>query len=327
MIFRRLPLLSLAFIVGCTCGDKGKTPTDPMNPLNADGSRKLDPLPKAPSLDVPQDALPGAGEDLAVVAARPQGEQQGEVRPTVTFSRPVQGLEQVEDTRAKDTAKPFAKIDPPLEGEWRWLGSASAEFVPKGLVPYSTPFTVTIFKGLAALDGAKLAEDYTFTFNTPRLELQDVSPARGSRWIKPDSTVTLLFNQPVAAAELEKALKFTTGTGAVIALKVEKEVSIEDERKAAAAAAGTKSRSYEEFGDERRGYRNHQTRYLLKPQTALPLDQALTLQFDPALHGKEGPLPMTVPVDVSWRTYGPLKLESSRFCDGVSEFKPQDSLF
>lgn len=315
MIFRRLLPLSLAVVVGCTCGDKGKTPTDSMNPLNADGTRKLDPLPKAPSLDVPQEALPGAGQDLAVVAARPQGEQQGEVRPTVTFSRPVQGLEQVEDTRARDAAKPFAKIDPPLEGEWRWLGSASAEFVPKGLVPYSTSFTVTIFAGLAALDGAKLAADYTFTFTTPRLELQDVSPARGARWLKPDSTVTLLFNQPVASAELEKALKFTTGSGAVIPLKVDKEISIEDERKAQAAASG-RTRSYEELGDERRGYRNRQTRYILKPQTTLPLDQSLTLQFDPALHGKDGPLPMTVPVDVSWRTYGPLKLESARFCEG-----------
>lgn len=316
MIFRRLLPLSLAVVVGCTCGDKGKTPTDPMNPQGVDGTRQLHPLPTAPSLDVPPESLAGAGQNLTVVAARPQGEQQGEVRPTVTFSRPVQGLQEVEDTRAKDAAKPFAKIEPALEGEWRWLGSASAEFVPKGLVPYSTTFTVTIFKGLAALDGAKLTEDYTYTFTTPRLELQDVSPARGDRWLKPDSTITLLFNQPVVAADLEKALKFTTGAGAAIALKVEKEVSIEDERRAKLEEARKNGRSYDSMGDEGRGYRNRQTRYILKPQTSLPLDQSLSLQFDPSLHGKEGALTMTVPVDVSWRTYGPLKLESARFCEG-----------
>ena len=294
VLFRRLLPLSLAVVVGCTCGDKGKTPTDAMHPLGADGTRQLQPLPTAPSLNVPQESLPGAGQDLSVVAARPQGEQQGEVRPTVTFSRPVQGLQEVEDTRAKDAAKPFAKIEPVIEGEWRWLGSASAEFVPKGLVPYSSTFTVTIFKGLTALDGAKLAEDYTFTFTTPRLELQDVSPSRGDRWLKPDSTVTLLFNQPVVAADLEKALKFTAGNGAVIALKVEKEVSIEDERRAKLEEAKKNGRSCESMGDEERGYRNRQTRYTLKPQASLPLDQSLTLQFDPSLHGKQGALPMTV---------------------------------
>ncbi|MDP3157583.1 MAG: MG2 domain-containing protein [Archangium sp.] len=314
MFFRKLLPLCLVVAVGCTC-DKGKTPTDPMNPQGQDGTRQLNPLPQAPTLDVPHESMPGAGEDLSVVAARPQGEQQGEVRPTVTFSRPVQGLQEVEDTRAKDAAKPFAKIDPAIEGEWRWLGSASAEFVPKGLVPFSSTFTVTVFKGLTALDGAKLAEDYTFTFTTPRLELQDVSPARGDRWLRPDSTVTLLFNQPVLAADLEKALKFTAGSTA-IALKVEKEISIQDERRAQIEEAKKNGRSYEAMDDQERGYRNRQTRYILKPQTALPLDQALTLQFDPSLHGKDGALPMTVPVDVSWRTYGPLKLESARFCEG-----------
>jgi hypothetical protein len=48
----------------------------------------------------------------SVVTARPQGEQPGEVRPTVTFSLPVKNLEMVEAQRAGDTAKTFAKIEP-----------------------------------------------------------------------------------------------------------------------------------------------------------------------------------------------------------------------
>lgn len=316
MIFRRLLPLMLAFAVGCTCGDKGKTPTDQMGPVGEGGTRKLEPLPTPPSLNVPQEALPGSGQDLAVVAARPQGEQYGEVRPTITFSRPVQSLETVEATRAKDAAQPLATISPALEGEWRWLGSASVEFVPRGLVPFSTTFTVTVNAGLTALDGAKLKEPYTFSFSTPKLELQDVNPARGDRWLKPDSTLTLLFNQPVATAELEKALKLTTGAGQAIPLKVEKEISIQDERRAKLEEARRNGRSYEVMDDAERGYRNRQTRYTLKASQPLPLDQALNLQLDPALHGKDGPLPMNPAVDVSYRTYGPLKLESARFCEG-----------
>ncbi len=316
MIFRRLLPLCLAFAVGCTCSDKGKTPTDPMNPLGADGTRQLQPLPAPPSLNVPPESLPGAGQALEVVAARPQGEQFGEVRPTVTFSRPVQSLETVEAQRADSAAKPFASISPALEGEWRWLGSASAEFVPKGLVPFSSTFTVTVNAGLTALDGAKLEQPYTYTFTTPRLELQDVAPARGDRWLKPESTFTLLFNQPIVASQLEAGLKLTIGNGTVIPVKVTKEISIEDERRAQQEEAKKAGRAYEPMSDEQRGYRNRQTRYTLKPQTALPLDQALTLILDPALHGKDGPLAMTAAADVTYRTYGPLKLEGARFCEG-----------
>ncbi|MFT3709658.1 MAG: hypothetical protein QM817_18670 [Archangium sp.] len=106
----RLLPLCLVVAVGCTCGDKGKTPTDPLTPVGQDGTRQLDPLPKPPDLNVPQEALPGAKDELAVVAARPQGEQFGEVRPTVTFSRPVKSLEMVEAQRAEDAAAPFASI-------------------------------------------------------------------------------------------------------------------------------------------------------------------------------------------------------------------------
>ncbi|MGV3622647.1 MAG: alpha-2-macroglobulin family protein [Archangium sp.] len=315
-MFRRLLLpLSLVLTIGCTCGDKDKTPTDPMRGTTDDPSRVLNPLPKAPDLNVDPESLPGAGEDLAVVSARPQGEQQGEVRPAVTFSRPVKSLEMVEDQRATDAKRPFAKIEPDLKGEWRWLGSSTAEFVPEGLVPYSTEFKVTVFKDLAALDGAKMKEDYTFTFSTPRLQLQEVSPARGNRWLKPDANVSLLFNQPVDKGDLEKAIKLTAG-GKQIAVKVIKETSIQDERRAAMEEAKKNGRSYEPMSDEQRGYRNQQTRYVIDPSGDLPLDSEINLEIAESLHGKDGTLPMSGNESLSYRTYGPMKLESGRFCEG-----------
>jgi hypothetical protein len=273
----------------------------------------LKPLPQAPAITVEQDQLPGAGRELAVVAARPQGEQMGEVRPTVTFSLPVKSLEMVEAQRAGDAAKPFAKIEPAIEGEWRWLGSASVEFVPKGLVPYSTQFTVTVFKGLRALDGAELKEDYVFSFSTPRLELQDVSPAPGHRWLTPDATISLLFNQPVDKAELERASTLTVN-GAPVALRVTKEISIQDERRAELEEARRQGRSYQPLSDDERGYRNRQTRYILTPSQPLPLDASLTLTLDASLHGKEGPLSWSSGRTIAFRTYGPFTFDSARFC-------------
>src|SRR5690242_11620129 len=135
--------------VACTC--EKKTGSEEIKPEAQKPPLELKPLPKPPDIAVNQEPPPDA-EALTVVAARPQGEIKGEVRPTVTFSKPVKSLAQVEEQRAADKAAPFAKIEPPLEGEWRWLGSASAEFVPSKLVPLSNDFKVTVLKGLKALD-------------------------------------------------------------------------------------------------------------------------------------------------------------------------------
>ncbi|MFT3709657.1 MAG: MG2 domain-containing protein [Archangium sp.] len=190
--------------------------------------------------------------------------------------------------------------------------------MPKGLVPYSSTFTVTVNAGLMALDGAKLKTAYTYTFTTPRLELQDVEPARGDKWLTPNSNFNLLFNQPVASADLLKAVKLTTSDGTVIPLTVEKEVNIEEERRAQLAEAAKKSGraqpSYDRMSDEDRGFRNKQTRYTLKPLQALPLDKKLTVSIDKSLHGKEGSLEMTQATDVQWSTYGKLEITGIRFC-------------
>ncbi len=308
---RRLLVSTVCFAVvaGCTCGGS-TTPTDPMTPGQDAPAQALSPLPEPPKLDLALEPLPGADGSLAVVARRPQGDVRGEVRPTVTFSKPIKSLEVVEDQRAADEKAPFARIDPPLEGAWRWLGSSTAEFVPKGLVPYSTTLTVTVFKGLKALDGSTLKDDEVYSFSTPRLALQQVSPFNGHRWLEPDTTFSLLFNQPVESAELEKQVRLTVG-GAPVALKVEKEASVQDERRAARGD----ERPWEQLSDEERGYRNRQTRYVLKPASPLKLDSEVVLVLPSTLRGKEGPQTMENEERRSFRTYGPLKLESVGFCE------------
>src|SRR5229473_3289726 len=192
--FRCAALILLAAI-GCsgTCGRKSSRHSQASMP-NENLPRDLKPLPEPPDLRIARQSLPGA-DALSVVTARPRGEVRGEVRPTITFSRPVKSLESLE--RSTKDAKPLVEIEPRIEGEWKWLGSASIELVPKGPVPYSTRFRVRVLKGLRSLDGNELKQDYTFEFNTPRLELQDVSPVRGYRWVQPQQTFKLLFNQPI----------------------------------------------------------------------------------------------------------------------------------
>ncbi len=302
---------------GCNC-DK-KTGTDELNPEAKKPPLELKPLPKAPEVNVAQEPLPGA-EALAVVAARPQGAARGEVRPTVTFNKPVKSLMQVEDQRAGDREKPFAELSPPLEGEWRWLGSASAEFVPSKLVPLSNHFAVTVKKGLKALDGTALESDYVFAFDTPALELQDVGPTRNFRWLKPDDELRLLFNQPVSNTDLEAQVKLVVeGEQRPWTVKVKSRKSIQEEKREAAEAARKEGRrpaiDYDRMSDDARGYKNQQTRYVLVPEKKFPLDKAVKLELSADLHGEQGPAAMVKVEPIGWETYGPLQISSVHFCE------------
>src|SRR5688500_331505 len=124
-----------AFATGCGgCGkqdDREPVARVPVGAPAADVPRNLEPLPAAPELNIVRE--PGDTSPLSVVAARPEGEHAGAIRPTVTLSKPIKSLAMVE----QQDPSPVARIEPPLEGEWRWLGSASAEFIPKAQVPYA----------------------------------------------------------------------------------------------------------------------------------------------------------------------------------------------
>lgn len=287
--------ISLA-LAGCACSEK-TAPKDPSRP----GERTLDPVPEAPAFKA--DQLPGAGSALEVVAARPTGRAIGEIRPTITFSRPIVALGMVDE---QQRLAPIASIEPKLEGEWRWLGSASIEFVPKGLVPYSTPFKVTVAQGLAALDGAKLTVPYSYEFQTPAPELQSATPPDHFPWATPDQVFKLVFNQPVKdlAAHIKLEAK-----GVPIALGPIKEISIADERRAA-----EKGRPYARASYEEHGFKNQQTRYELSAAATLPLDSELALILDKDLAGRDGPLTLGTERRLSLHTYGPPKILSVAAC-------------
>jgi uncharacterized protein YfaS (alpha-2-macroglobulin family) len=306
-----LGALSLAGCGGCD-DKRGTTPTDKVGLVGDQVSRQLAPLPEAPDIRVPGDAIPKDG--LTVVVSRPQGNWKGEVRPTVTFSKPVKSLEMVESQRAGDKESPFARIEPPLKGEWRWLGSASVEFVPEGLVPYATSYTVTIVKGMKALDGSAMAADHAFTFNTPKPEIQEVFPRAGYNWIKPDEKFRLLFNQPVKEADLAAAAVFELEGGEKVKAKVVSRVSIAEERKQAAEKAKKEGRSYEPLDSQQRGYQNQQTLYELAAEKSFPLDKSVALRINANLRAEQGPLTLGSDAVNGWKVYGPMKLIGTRFC-------------
>lgn len=299
----------LAALSSCTCGS-------PESPPASEGGqgRVLDPLPPAPQLQIDPEALPGAGGELAVVVARPQGDVEGAVRPTVTFSKPVVALQGIESEQG---LPPPARITPAVQGEWRWLGSSSVEFVPARQLPYATSYEVVVPAGLRALDGSALANEYRFTFSAPRPVVQRIEEPPGYAWLGTAPRFTLILNQPVEDLAGNTKL-VVTSSNAPLQMKLVEEVSVAQEARAAEG-----QRRFDRMeGDP---FENQQTRYVLQPAGPVPLDSDLELVIDGSLRGKQGPLTLGDTQRHAYRSYGPMRvvgLERCLWADGTCPWGP-----
>ncbi|HET8539946.1 MAG TPA: alpha-2-macroglobulin family protein [Anaeromyxobacter sp.] len=293
---RRATAAVLATLALAGCGE-GCSPRSRSGPL------ELAPLPEPPPLSVAPEALPGAGGEIAVVAARPQGPVEGDVRPTITFTKPVVAMGSVEQEKGLPTP---IRVDPPIDGEWRWLGSATTELVPRARVPWGTSFTVTVPGGLRAVDGSTLPEPFTFQFETPRPRVQDVDPEPRWRWLAPRQAIALTFDQPVK--DLAASLRLRVGSDAAFPFQV-KEVRLADEERAARPR-----RRPPPWSGEARGQEDRRVRYQIVPGRPMPLDSDVELSVVAPIRGVEGPLPLDGTPSWTFRTHGAFRVTGVEAC-------------
>ena len=262
--------------------------------------REIVPLPpvEGPPLTVPegQEGPPVIKQaPLSIIFATPEGQLDSpHLQITVSFSRPMVSLSKVEDQARLSPLK----LTPEVAGKQRWLGTRTLIFEPDKPLAGSTEYKAEIPAGIKATDGAALKQGKAWTFTTPRLSVAQVTPHKGARWQRPDTTVRLRFNQPVEPAAVEKIATLTT----------------RNPHKPKAPARTLTLRAL----------RGKDTReVVINPRKKLPLDSTITLTLQPGLLGTEGPLPTVKAWTTSFKTYGPLRVTSiscSKRCD------PEDSI-
>jgi len=273
------------------CGGDGDRPA-------AEG-RILEPLPEAPSLSAPREEVPGTDGALAVVVVRPRGAAPRGANPTITFSKPMIALG---DTGA---AVP-ATIEPGLAGRWKWLGSASVEFVPDVGLALGTSYRVTVPAGLRALDGTTLDEAFAWQFSTGVPAIESIDPAPGHRWLDEAPVFRVVFDQPVK--DLEAHARLEVEGGGSVRLRIATEERLQ-------ARAREPWEPHETVQPKR-------VAYALVPEAKLPLDRAVTLVFDGDLQGVEGPLGIGGAVRHGYRTHGDLRVFTADGCVWQQESCP-----
>jgi uncharacterized protein YfaS (alpha-2-macroglobulin family) len=220
---------------------------------------------------------------LAVAFAGPRGLVANREEPAITvlFNRAMRTLE-----TADDAGLPAIRVETaegrPIAGTARWLGTHGLLFLPDAPLPAATSFAVTVPAGVPSIDGDRLTLPYRFELSTAPPSLVASTPPEGAGDVRPNASISLVFNQAVDPSVVERSAKLTI------------------EGKEAPFHATRTSPPAPKIPAERQ--------VTVTPGAPLPLDRAVVLTLSAGLRGAEGPLPMKEARPVAMRTYGPLRL-------------------
>lgn len=176
---RRLPILGLIVCLGLSslilgaCRKRSTEPTRVPPPASAEVKGELRILHVSP--EGPTAASSESGEILVV------------------FDRPMAPLAPLPLSENTD----FLRFSPPVPGRYRWMGTRTVSFTPKGPLPFASEFKVAVPAGTRSLDGYALRDDRSWTFTTMRPRLVRITPENQADQQPLSTDILLVFNQPV----------------------------------------------------------------------------------------------------------------------------------
>ncbi len=253
------------------------------------------PFPPAPQTADP--AVP-AGTPLEVVRFQPEGDVDLAPFLTVTFNQPMVPLATLEQL---DAAEVPVRVEPAVEGRWRWIGTRTLRFeVVPGVtdrLPAATDYTVTVPEGTKSANGAALADTVQFTFSTPPAVVTSVSPLaeqQSNISIPVNQVFVATFDQRVdPAAVLETITLRADDASTPIRLATAAEIDADSVARNIVASA---------LDDRTVAFRATQP---------LPVDTAISVEVGPETPSAEGPRTSPRVATFVGRTYGALRVVRS----------------
>jgi uncharacterized protein YfaS (alpha-2-macroglobulin family) len=232
-----------------------------------------------------------AAEELKVISATPQGDLNSlddSKAVMITFNRPVVALSGVK----KDVREGPITLMPEVSGTYRWMGTSTLSFIPDEKLAYSTRYVAQVKAPITSVDGAIMAKDFSFSFVTPRPQIQEVFPYQEQSQITLEQPIFMKFNQ---AMDIKKAAQFVTLT----------------------SEGGTEVPVMVAYPDEEDVQRSQPywvdkiTDTILKiiPQQQLALETTYSLRFKAGLPGKAGNLGMKQSYELKFSTYNYFRAE------------------
>ena len=225
--------------------------------------------------------------DFTVRRYAPEGDVELARQVSLTFSTPV--VDVTGQTDASETAP--ATISPAVDGEWKWVGTKTALFVPEdGRFPMASDFEVSTAKGLESANGNALSEDESWSFSTPTVEVERAWPTAGGQDLDP--VLMLGFNQKVDDDKLADHLFLRQGNESIPFELVRDAKTIKEE---------FPDYIVNDFPEDRR--------VIIRPTAKLSADTGYRYGLDSGAPSAEGLKKTESPQTSSFRTYAPLRVQ------------------
>jgi len=244
-----------------------------------------------PPRDVaPPAVAPDSGE-LKVTRFAPEGEIPIAPFVSVTFSQPMVPLGTLKDLAAADVP---LKIEPPLEGTWRWLGTKTLTFQYDSKLidrlPKATEYRATVPAGTKSATGGVLTSAVSWTFKTPPPKIISTYPDPSPQPTNP--LFFILFDQRINPADVLAHTQVNadgTIVGAVLATQAEIDAN---------------ERVSQLTKDAQEG------RWLaFRATQELPKESNITVTVAAGTPSAEGKLTTIEAQTFSFQTYAPLRIE------------------
>lgn len=252
-------------------------------------------LPQAfPPLETEAGPAPVAEpETLQVLRYAPEGEIPIAPFISVTFNQPIVPLGTLDDLNALEAP---VQIEPPLPGNWRWLGAKTLTFEYASdeidRLPKATEYRVTVPAGIQSASGQTLAQPVTWTFRTPPPTVVTAYPYDTPQPLEPIFFIE--FDQRIEPAAVLQTVR-VSADGRPVSVILASEADLEKDETAARLAKNAQKGRWLAF----------------HAAAPLPPDTGIAVTIGPGVPSAEGPLLTQSPQTYAFRTYAPLRIEET----------------
>ncbi|MEW6367945.1 MAG: alpha-2-macroglobulin family protein [Acidobacteriota bacterium] len=227
---------------------------------------------------------------LKVERSEPEGEVPIAPHLSITFSHPMVAVTS-HDELAK-LAVPV-RLTPEPPGKWRWIGTQTLLFEPKGRFPMATVYQAEVPAGTESAVGGKLSEAYRWTFSTPSPRMTTSHPVAGP--VRRDALMFAAFDQRISPAEVLRSIRVKSGSES-LSLRLATKEEVAADQSVSALAEGTGEGRWLAFRSEK----------------LLPADSAVQVTVGPGTPSAEGPRKSAESQGYTFRTYGPMVVVDHR---------------
>jgi alpha-2-macroglobulin len=239
-----------------------------------------------------------ASRVLEVLRRAPEGEVPLAPHLSVTFSQPMVPL----TSQGQAAASVPVRLTPEPPGSWQWVGTQTILFAPKGRFPMATEYRVEIPAGTRSASGAELVSAVRWKFATPAPKVVQSHPRGGPTRLDP--IVFLEFDQAVDPRAVIASTQVQAGTDPSVPVAPVERRELDRDGELRALAERAQPGRFVAF----------------RPTSELPADARVVVKVGPGTPSAEGPRRSAAAHEISFRTFGELRVVKSR-C-GWGECRP-----